>query len=75
LAALLAPLRVESFDDAAAAAYGPLRAELERNGTPVGSLDLLIASQAITLQRTLVTHNGREFGRIAGLRVEDWAEG
>src|SRR5688500_3573300 len=42
LAAFLAPLTVEAFHDAAAAAYGPIRAELERAGTPPGSLDMLI---------------------------------
>ncbi len=73
LASLLAPLTVEPFDDAAAAAYGPVRAELERLGTPIGSLDLLIAAHAIRLDRTLVTNNEREFRRIVGLKVENWA--
>ena len=74
LAAFLAPLGVEAFDDAAAAAYGPLRAELERAGTPIGSLDMLIAAHALALGRTVVTNNTREFRRVAGLKVEDWSE-
>lgn len=75
LAAFLAPIGVEAFDDRAAAAYGPVRATLERAGTPIGSLDLLIAAHALSLGRTLVTNNAREFDRVTGLKVENWAEG
>ena len=74
LAAFLAPLGVEPFDDAAAAAYGPVRAALERAGTPIGSMDILIAAHALALGRTIVTNNVREFDRVAGLEVENWAE-
>ncbi|MES2641751.1 MAG: type II toxin-antitoxin system VapC family toxin [Myxococcota bacterium] len=74
LAAFLAPLGVEVFDDAAAAVYGPIRAELERAGKPIGSLDMLIAAHALALGRTVVTNNAREFDRVAGLKVENWAE-
>lgn len=74
LAALLAPLRVEAFDDDAAAVYGVVRADLERAGTPIGSMDLLIAAHALALGSTIVTHNVREFGRVVGLKVENWAE-
>lgn len=75
LAAFLAPLGVEPFDDAAAALYGTVRAALERAGTPMGSLDMLIASHALALGRTVVTNNLREFQRVIGLNVENWAEG
>ncbi len=60
------------FDDAAATVYGPTRAALEQAGPPIGPNDLLIAAIALAHQVTLVTHNTREFGRIAGLAVEDW---
>jgi tRNA(fMet)-specific endonuclease VapC len=73
LAALLAPLDVLAFDDDAAAAYGAVRAELERAGTPIGGMDLLIAAHALALRRTVVTNNTREFGRVSGLRLENWA--
>ena len=73
LAALLAPLDVLAFDDAAAAVYGTVRAGLERAGTPIGSMDLLIAAHALALGRTIVTNNTREFSRVAGLKVENWA--
>ena len=72
LAALLAPLSVEPFDDAAAAVYGTVRAVLERAGTPIGSMDLLIAAHALALSRTLVTNNARELRRVKGLKVENW---
>jgi len=75
LAAFLAPLDVEPFDDVAATVYGTVRAELERAGTPIGSLDMLIASHALALGRTIVTNNTREFRRITGLKVENWTEG
>jgi tRNA(fMet)-specific endonuclease VapC len=68
----VAPLEVAKFDRAAVAAYGPLRANLERKGMVVGALDLLIAAHAISLGARVVTHNVREFQRIPGLRVENW---
>ena len=52
--------------------YGRIRAELDSAGTPIGPLDLMIASQAISLRATLITNNTREFRRIRGLRCEDW---
>jgi tRNA(fMet)-specific endonuclease VapC len=67
-----APLAIAPFDDAAAMRYGQVRAALEEAGTPIGPLDTLIAGHALALRATLVTHNVREFKRVAGLRVEDW---
>lgn len=52
--------------------YGGIRAELEAVGQTIGSNDLLIAAHAYTLGCILVTDNVREFGRIRGLRVENW---
>jgi tRNA(fMet)-specific endonuclease VapC len=60
------------FDDQSAEIYGQIRAQLESQGTPIGPADLLIAAIAITNQTTLVTHNTREFSRVAGLQIEDW---
>src|SRR5437588_12787805 len=59
------------FDDRAASAYGNVRAELERRRTPIGPNDLRIASIALANGAILVTHNSREFGRVAGLELED----
>lgn len=60
------------FDDAAANAYGRIRADLVSQGTPIGPNDLLIAAIAINQGLTLVTHNTREFVRVTGLVIEDW---
>lgn len=72
IGAIAETLEVLPFDDAAARAYGPLRAELERQGRPIGALDTLIAAHALALDATLVTHNTAEFQRVPGLRLEDW---
>ena len=60
------------FDDACCDAYGRIRSDLARNGTPIGPNDLLIASTAVANDVTLVTANSKEFGRVAGLRIENW---
>ena len=65
-------LLVVPFDEAAAAAYGSIRAGLEKRGAPIGPLDTLIAAHALSLGWTLVTHNTREFKRVPTLKVEDW---
>jgi tRNA(fMet)-specific endonuclease VapC len=71
----LAPLIILPFDEAVIWAYGELRAELERRGTPIGSLDTMIAAHAIRQQALLVTNNTREFARVPGLRLENWLPG
>ena len=60
------------FDDSCAEDYGLLRDELDRAGTPIGPNDLLIAATARAHSAILVTHNVREFSRVAELRIEDW---
>jgi tRNA(fMet)-specific endonuclease VapC len=72
LAQFLSPLAVASFDRDAGAAYGRLRATLEQKGTPIGSMDLLIAAHALSLSVRLVTNNAKEYRRVPGLRVENW---
>jgi tRNA(fMet)-specific endonuclease VapC len=52
----------------------PFRAELESQGTPIGSLDTLVAGHAASMGVTLVTNNERELSRVPGLVVENWAE-
>ncbi|MEA2573756.1 MAG: tRNA(fMet)-specific endonuclease VapC [Chloroflexia bacterium] len=69
----LIPLVILDFDPAAAMAYGLVRAHLEAQGTPIGSLDTLIAAHALSHDLTLVTNNTREFARVPGLAVEDWS--
>ena len=65
-------VRVLPFDRPAAETYGRLRAELERAGTPLSEPDLRIASIALTHDLIVVTGNVRHFGRVSGLRVENW---
>jgi len=62
------------FDDRAAETYAQIRATLEAAGTPIGPYDLQIAAIALANGLIVVTHNTREFGRVAGLLVEDWGE-
>lgn len=69
----LTPLEILPFDDRAAEAYGHLRATLEATGQPIGPMDTLIAAHALSQGRILVTNNEREFARVEGLRVVNWA--
>lgn len=69
----LRPLTLAEFTSDDAIAYAQVRAKLERAGTPIGPLDTLIASQAVARRLTLVSNNEREFRRVAGLSVENWA--
>lgn len=68
----LSAITVLDFDGEAAEVYGQIRAELERKGTPIGPMDLLIAGHARSQGLILVTNNTREFARVTGLRIEDW---
>ncbi len=70
----LTPLDILDFGYNEAIEYGKIRAELEKNGTPIGPLDTLIASHAKCLDLTLVTNNEKEFERIAGLKIENWTK-
>lgn len=72
---LIATLEVASFDAVAAEVSGSLRAWLASQGTPIGPYDTLIAAHAHALGVTLVSNNTREFGRVPGLKVENWAHG
>jgi tRNA(fMet)-specific endonuclease VapC len=60
------------FDDEDAQTAGRVRAALERNGTPMGAYDLLIAGQALRRSLTVVTANTSGFSRVTGLSWEDW---
>jgi len=72
LEAILAALEVIPLEAPADATYGATRVALEAAGTPIGANDLLIAAQTLALDMVLVTNNEREFGRVHGLRVENW---
>ncbi len=70
----LQPLVVLDYVQSDADAYGKIRAELEKKGLPIGAMDLLIASQAVSRDLILVTNNESEFKRIKGIRIENWAK-
>jgi len=63
---------VAPFDESATLAYGQLRHQLERRGSPIGPLDTLIAAHALSLQATVVTNNVQHFWQVPGLAVENW---
>lgn len=67
-------LLVIAWDEQAANHYGAIRAALEKAGTPVGAMDMLIAAHARSMGATLVTNNQREFERIDGLAVQNWVD-
>jgi tRNA(fMet)-specific endonuclease VapC len=67
------PLEVADFNEKAAEEYGSIRAELEKKGNPIGSMDMLIGAHAQSLGVTLVTNNVREFKEIKNLKVVDWS--
>src|ERR1700691_3180209 len=69
------PIGLLAFDDEDARVAGVVRANLEAAGKPIGAYDLLIAGQALRHKLTLVTANSREFGRVKGLKWEDWGQG
>ncbi|KQW32255.1 hypothetical protein ASE36_01660 [Rhizobium sp. Root274] len=69
---LLDRVSILPYEDKEASHFAEIRLDLERNGTPIGSTDLFIAAHARSLDVTLVTANIREFGRVPGLKVENW---
>jgi predicted nucleic acid-binding protein len=71
---LLPNLPILPFDAAAANQYGKVRAQLERQGTPLGEADLRIAAVALAHGFTVITGNVRHFQRVPGLSVENWFE-
>ena len=74
LALLLANIEILDFDTVAAESYGKIRADLEKKGTPIGPLDMMIAGHAMSLNYTVVTNNTKEFSRVKELKMENWAE-
>jgi tRNA(fMet)-specific endonuclease VapC len=72
---LAARLTVLAFDEDAARHFGEIRAQLVSAGCPIGPYDMMIAGHARSRGLVLVTNNRREFDRVPGLRLENWAEG
>ena len=74
LSMLLANIEILDFDVDAADCYGKIRADLEKKGTPIGPLDMMIAGHAQSLGDIVVTNNVKEFSRVSNLKIENWAE-
>ncbi len=70
----LLPLEMIDFTRRDALTYGKIRNEHEKKGKPIGAMDLLIASQAVSREITLITNNEKEFKRIPNLNVENWVK-
>lgn len=68
----LSAISILPFDHYAAEEYGKVRADLEKKGTPIGPMDMLIAGHARSEGLILVTNNTREFLPVEALEVEDW---
>ena len=69
----LSILDILPFDDLAAVEYGKICAYLQKRGTPIGTIDILIAAHAKTENLIIVTNNVREFERVPDLKIENWA--
>jgi tRNA(fMet)-specific endonuclease VapC len=70
----LTPIEIVDFGYDATIEYGKIRTELEKKGTPIGPLDMLIASHAKSMDIVLVTNNVKEFERVSGLKIENWTQ-
>ena len=70
----IAPLEIVAYSHETSQYYGDLRAQLEKQGTPIGSLDILIAAHALSIDCILVTNNEKEFMRVPNLKIENWVK-
>ncbi len=70
----MVPFAFIDFDLNAARQYGKIRKELKDLGQPIGPMDTLIAAIAMAHGQILVTNNGKEFGKVPGLKTENWIE-
>jgi tRNA(fMet)-specific endonuclease VapC len=70
----LSILNILNFDDQDAVEFGFIKTQLEKKGWIIGTMDLLLAAQALSKKLILVTNNMKEFQRIDNLKIENWAE-
>ena len=68
----LLPLEILEFDAKASIEYGKIRSSLEKQGIPIGSIDMFIAAHAKSAGAVLVTNNTKEFSRVKDLKLENW---
>ena len=72
LSTILEQVNIIEFGEKEAKVSALIRADLERKGTPIGAMDILIAGSAKAHNLTLITHNTKEFMRVEGLSLNDW---
>lgn len=72
LSLLFSNMKILDFDVTAANEYGKIRADLEKKGTPIGIMDMMIAGHAKSLNYIVVTNNTKEFERVEDLKIENW---
>ncbi len=72
VAGFLSPFEILPLGDSECEAYARIRVQLERQGTPIGANDLMIASIVVANKGTLVTNNENEFGQVKGLKIQNW---
>ena len=65
-------VEVVAFDQRAADRFATVATSLARRGAPIGSFDTLMAAHAVSLELTFVTNNTQHFGRVVGLKTENW---
>ncbi|MBP3201863.1 MAG: type II toxin-antitoxin system VapC family toxin [Lachnospiraceae bacterium] len=70
----LSCIKIYDYDVNASNEYGRIRCALEKSGNTIGSMDMLIASHAKSMNMTIVTNNEREFSRVKGLKIENWVK-
>lgn len=72
LAKFTIPVEVLPYDTIAAQHYGEIRAYLQKKGSLIDPLDMLIGAHARSIEATLITNNFKEFSRIPNLLCENW---
>ncbi len=72
--AIIQKVEIIEFGEEAAREYSNIRATLERNGTMIGNMDMLIASCARASKAILVTNKEKHFGYIPNLKIENWTK-
>jgi len=70
---ILGKISIIDFDNTQSELYGKIRAEQEKTGMILGSMDMFIAAAAMSQDAILVSHNTRHFSRVKGLKIEDWS--
>jgi len=66
-------LKMTDFDEVCSELYADIRVNLEKSGTPLDHIDVMIAATAVSIDAVLITHNVKHFSKIKGLKVEDWS--